>query len=208
MRKLKILLLSLGIFMTTFAFGQEESDIFTRHEVNIGYGMFPSTTPYFNVYNTNFYPTPEYFGSVFASYTYKFNKVIGIGATIAYDNNYYNLYDVNVTDKTDVCNVKQNVFSVIAHVKVNWVRTRFVTMYSKAGLGGSFYANNVTKLQPDDLYEVNTDNLKKATFNFSAVGVGIEIGTKQYAGFLQVGYGVEGIISLGFRYGINKTYKQ
>jgi len=205
MRKLKILLLSLGIFMTTFAFGQEESDIFTRHEVSLGYGPFFSSTSFWSP--RYYFDSNDYFGSIFATYTYKFNKVIGIGATVAFDRNNQNVYDFR-NEKDPICNIKQNIVSALVHVKVNWVRTKVVTMYSKVGLGCSYYANNVTKLQSDDLYEIKLDRMPKFDVNYSVIPVGIELGNKQYAAFMQMGYGVEGIFSLGFRYGINKTYKK
>lgn len=208
MNKLKFLLLFLGISLTTIVFGQEESDIFTRHEVSVGYGVLPCTS-IANIHsgNRNFPATNEFIGSVLANYTYKFNKVIGLGVTFAYDNNNYDMVDKNA-DRISVCNVKQNIFSALVHLKVNWVRTKVVTMYSKVGFGGSYYNNKVTKLQPEELYDINTDNMKKGRFAYSIVPVGIELGNKQYAAFMQCGYGVEGIFSIGFRLGLNKTYKQ
>ena len=205
MRKLKFILFALSLCATSLVFAQEESDIFTRHEVSLGYGPFFQSTSF---WSPDYYSArDDYFGAISASYTYKFNKVIGIGATLAFDHNNQKIYDLR-NDNVAVCNLKQNIITALVHVKVNWVRTKIVTMYSKVGLGGSYYANNVTRLQPEEAYEIKPENLKKFDVGYSIIPVGIELGTKQYAGFLQMGYGVEGIFSIGFRYGINKTYKK
>lgn len=45
-------------------------------------------------------------------------------------------------------------------------------------------------------------------FAYQLVPIGIEIGSKQYAGFLQYGLlGMEGAISIGFRYGLKTESK-
>ena len=206
MRLLKITLLAVTIGMAATAFGQEESDIFPRHEVSVGYGFIPSTSLGYSA-NQNFPATREYVGSITACYTYKFNKVIGMGATLAFDNHSYQMLDKNA-DNATVCDVRQNIGTALVHLKVNWVRTKVVTMYSKIGIGISFYSNNVNVVDSVN-YIVNTDNMPKTcSTGYSLIPVGIELGSKQYAAFMQLGCGAEGIFSLGFRCGINKTYKQ
>jgi len=204
LKKLKLIILVLCLGIVSSAICQEENDIFTRHEISIGHGVFPSTSHSFPHYKNYNFSKGDYIGSFYVAYTYKFNKVIGIGATFAYDPNYYSIEN---TDKQTISRVRENVFSGVFHLKINWVRTKLVTMYSKVGMGFFYPATKIENFQPDT-YEITEGETDFSVVMFSAVPVGIEIGTKQYAGFLQVGYGMEGLFSIGFRYGIHKTYKK
>ena len=58
--------------------------------------------------------------------------------------------------------------------------------------------------QPN-LYQINMPSNKfsdRIDYAYQFVPIGIEVGTKQYAGFLQFGLGMEGLFSIGFRYGL------
>ena len=90
------------------------------------------------------------------------------------------------------------------HLKINWLNTKYVNLYSKVGQGIMTWNYHLTEYQPH-LYQIempSNDFADRIDYAYQFTPIGVEVGTKQYAGFLQVGIGMEGIICIGFRYGI------
>lgn len=187
----------------------DEPKPYTHHEVTVGYGLLPSTS-FRNTFwtgNPNYVRSHDYVGSFFVTYTYRFNQVVGLGATFAFDPANRSYSDKRYPDLGEICKVKQNNFTTMVHLKINWLNTRVVAMYSKVGLGVTFGKMNTQNFYPD-LYEIApSDLITNPRTAYSFVPVGIELGNRQYAAFMQVGFGAEGVFSLGFRYGFgfNKT---
>ncbi len=94
--------------------------------------------------------------------------------------------------------------TLMFHLKINWLNTKYVNLYSKVGQGIMAWGYNLKEYQPD-LYQINMPSNKfidRIDYAYQFVPIGVEVGTKQYAGFIQCGLGMEGIISIGFRYGL------
>lgn len=185
---------------------KDEPKPYTHHEVTVGYGLLPATS--LQTWSRSSYNyDKDYVGSIYATYTYRFNQVVGIGATVAYDPANRNYYDDQMPELGDICKVRQNNFTVMAHLKINWLNTRVVAMYSKVSLGATFGKANVNNLYPD-IYEVAfPEKSSKPRFAYNVAPVGIELGNRQYAAFMQCGFGAEGVFCIGFRYGFGFNKK-
>ena len=202
--KKRIILLSLAIALVMPAFAQLDTVRSNKNEFSIGYGHWPSSSFHYHP-GCMIYPETDNIGTVYVTYTRRLNKVLGIGVTACIDPIILNSYDRVNGERTLVCKVSQHSIALLPHLKINWLNTKYVNLYSKVAPIGIRYCTYKQKEFYPDLYEVQspydsfTDRIDYA-YQFTPIG--IEIGTKQFAGFLQVGIGMEGIISIGFRYGL------
>ncbi len=188
---------------------EDEAKPYTHHEVTVGYGFLPSTSISSALVNSSYERGKDFIGSIFATYTYRFNHVVGLGATLAFDPANKTFSDPKMPDLGNICKVNQNNFVALLHLKINWLNTRVVAMYSKVGFGASFGKTSVVNNYPE-IYEVTpSDKVANPRFAYTIVPVGIELGNRQYAAVMQLGFGSEGFFSIGFRYGFgfNKTDK-
>ena len=131
-------------------------------------------------------------------------KVIGIGATYCLDPRVYTYYEKPSTKEGLICRLGETSHTLMLHLKINWLNTKYVNLYSKVGQGIMAWGYNLKEYRPD-LYQINLPSNKfidRIDYAYQFVPIGVEIGTKQYAGFIQCGLGMEGIISIGFRYGL------
>ena len=202
--KKRIILLSLAIALVMPAFAQLDTVRSNKNEFSIGYGHWPSSSFRYHP-GCMIYPETDNIGAVYVTYTRRLTKVIGIGVTACIDPIILNYHDRVNGESTLVCKVSQHSIALLPHLKINWLNTKYVNLYSKVAPIGFRYCTYKQKEFYPDLYEVQspydsfTDRIDYA-YQFTPIG--IEIGTKQFAGFLQVGLGMEGIISIGFRYGL------
>ena len=151
------------------------------------------------------YPETDNIGAVYVTYTRRLTKVIGIGVTACIDPIILNYHDRVNGESTLVCKVSQHSIALLPHLKINWLNTKYVNLYSKVAPIGIRYCTYKQEEYYPDLYEIQppVDSFKdKIGYAYQFTPIGIEIGTKRCAGFMQVGIGMEGIISIGFRYGL------
>ena len=202
--KRKITILALAIIVCVPVFAQLDTVRSNKNEFSIGYGHWPSSSFRYHP-GCLIYPETDNIGAVFVTYTRRLNKVLGIGVTACIDPIILNYYDRVNGERTLICKVNQNSIALMPQLKINWLNTKYVNLYSKVAPIGIRYCTYKQKEFYPDLYEIQspydsfTDRIDYA-YQFTPIG--IEIGTKQFAGFLQVGLGMEGIISIGFRYGL------
>ena len=190
-------------FFSGTAFAQLDTVRSNKNEFSIGYGHMPSSSFRFSP-GCMVYPETDNIGAIYVTYTRRLTKVIGIGLTFCYDPIHLDYYGTVNGNNALICKVREHSFSLIPHLKINWLNTKYVNLYSKVGyLGFHQTTYNQMEYYPD-LYEVNPPS-QDELFNlyaFQVTPIGVEVGTKQYAGFIQCGIGMEGIISIGFRYGL------
>ena len=202
--KKRIILLSLAIALVMPAFAQLDTVRSNKNEFSIGYGHMPSSSFRYHP-GCLIYPETDNIGAVYVTYIRRLNKVLGIGVTACVDPIILNYHDRVNGERTLICKVNQNSIALMPQLKINWLNTKYVNLYSKVAPIGIRYCTYKQKEFYPDLYEIQspydsfTDRIDYA-YQFTPIG--IEIGTKQFAGFLQVGLGMEGIISIGFRYGL------
>jgi hypothetical protein len=84
------------------------------------------------------------------------------------------------------------------HVKSNWLDKKWFSLYSKAGVGMAFWQYKLIQYH-SDMYEIRLPE-QNSCFAYQLVPIGIEVGSEQFAGFFQVGIGMEGCLSAGLRF--------
>lgn len=197
MKKL-ILILSLMAFLSSSAWAQVDIIPGLRQEISIGYGNQP-VTGYQWRWNSSwyYYQTTDNVGAFIGTYTYRINGEIGIGLTYCYDPRRLG-YFTNKTLETPVCDLDESSHTVMLHVKSNWLNKKWFSLYSKAGVGIAFWKYKLIQYH-SDMYEIRLPE-QNSCFAYQLVPIGIEVGSEQFAGFFQVGIGMEGCLSAGLRF--------
>ena len=204
--KKNIIILCLMALLSGTAFAQIDTVRSNKNEFSIGYGVYPASSLNFTG-AAHFHPETDHLGAFFATYTYRINRLIGIGVTFCHNPIHFTYSDLVNGENTVICSVSENSFSIIPHLKLNWLNTKHVNLYSKVAIGGIHYVTYQQEEYYPNLYEITPYDVNTILLDaFQITPVGIEIGTKQYAGFLQIGDGMEGMICIGFRYGLKDEY--
>ena len=188
-------------FFSGAAFAQLDTVRSNKNEFSYGYGHMPSSSFRYRP-GCMFYPETDNIGAVFVTYTRRLTKVIGIGLTFCYDPIHLDYYGQANGNYTLICKVRENSFTLIPHLKINWLNTKYVNLYSKVGFMGFQHVTYKQEEYYPEIYEVNPAEITHYLDGFQITPVGVEVGTKRCAGFIQCGIGMEGIIGIGFRYGI------
>ena len=202
--KRKVIIFALAIIVWLPAFAQRDTIRSNKNEFSIGYGFKPSSSFRYSPGN-HIQPETDNIDAVFVTYTRRLTKVIGIGLTFCYDPIHLDYYGKVNGNNTLICKVRENSFSLIPHLKINWLNTKYVNLYSKVAPIGIRYCTYKQKEYYPDLYEIQSpyDSFAdRIDYAYQFTPIGVEVGTKRCAGFIQCGIGMEGIISIGFRYGL------
>lgn len=179
----------------------------TRHEFSIGYGWKAASSINHNNPGLAYRLNSDEIDAFFASYNYRFTREIGVGVTYAFDPRICSFTDPRNPEAGVICKTRQSSNTILPFLKIDWLNRRVVTLYSKVGVGISLWRNQVINYYPDE-YEISPMPKFECGFAYQVVPIGIEIGSKQYAGFMQYGLlGMEGMISIGFRYGLKTDSK-
>ena len=202
--KTKLIIFGLLFALAMPVFAQRDTIRSNKNEFSIGYGHLPSSSFRFHP-GYLIYPETDNIGAFYVTYTRRLNKVLGIGVTACFDPIRLNYHDRVNGENTLICTVSQNSFSILPQLKINWLNTKYVNLYSKVAPIGIRYCTYKQKEYYPDLYEIQSpyDSFADGIdYAYQFTPIGIEIGTKRCAGFMQIGIGMEGIISIGFRYGL------
>ena len=201
--KKALLVFCLIAFFSGAAFAQRDTIRSNKNEFSFGYGVKPSSSFRYNP-GHHYYPLEEHIGAIYATYTRRLTKVIGIGATYCLDPRVYTYYETPRTHEGLICRLGESSHTLMFHLKINWLNTKYVNLYSKVGQGFMTWGYNLKEYQTD-VYQINMPSNKfidRINYAYQFVPIGVEVGTKRCAGFIQCGIGMEGIISIGFRYGL------
>ena len=201
--KKSVFIICLLALLSGGAFAQIDTIRSNKNEFSIGYGVMPSSSFRYKP-GQHYYPLGENVGAIYATYTRRLTKVIGIGATYCFDPRVYTYYEKPSTKEGLICRLGESSHTLMFHLKINWLNTKYVNLYSKVGQGIMAWGYNLKEYQPD-VYQVNMPSNKfidRIDYAYQVVPIGVEVGTKRCAGFIQCGLGMEGVISIGFRYGI------
>jgi hypothetical protein len=195
MKKL-ILIVCLVAFLSGSAWAQVDVIPDLRQEISMGYGFRPASgfqwrSPWY------YYQTIDKVGAIYGTYTYRINGEIGIGLTYCYDPRRLG-YFTDKTLETPVCDLDESSHTVMLHVKSNWLDKKWFSLYSKAGVGMAFWQYKLIQYH-SDMYEIRLPE-QNSCFAYQLVPIGIEVGSEQFAGFFQVGIGMEGCLSAGLRF--------
>ena len=201
--KTKLIILGLLVVFAVPAFAQLDTVRSNKNEFSIGYGVKPSSSFRYSL-GHHYDPIEEHVGAIFATYTRRLTKVIGIGATYCFDPRVFTYYEKPNSKEGLICRLGESSHTLMFHLKINWLNTKYVNLYSKVGQGIMAWGYNFKEYQTD-VYQINMPSNKfidRINYAYQFVPIGVEVGTKRCAGFIQCGIGMEGIISIGFRYGL------
>lgn len=90
----------------------------------------------------------------------------------------------------------EEFITVMPTVRLYWFRGKAFGMYSRLAAGASFHTYDYKD-------EGMTDTKSKSNiyFAFHAAPISLEIGSRAFSGFLELGYGYNGIVNAGLKFG-------
>jgi hypothetical protein len=209
--------------IVTTASAQSSSYYDTRHEVGITIGS-GATTEIFNdladfteiIVSTLItttatggsftgnvsYGDESYIPTISAEYYYHVSKLVGLGGFVAFngmDRDMYANWKNNSTDATTkekIGKASRRNLSIVPTAKFDWLRKKYIGMYSKLGMSVSFMHES----QKDDVDGGLDYSDTETIFNVQVSLLGIEAGSRNIRGFAELGMGEQGILLAGVRY--------
>ncbi len=150
-----------------------------KHEIGISYGV-GAFTDVNSSYLSGIFSGKQtsYIGPFGVEYFYRPKSRLGVGVLGTFSTCKWNDNDKERT----------KYFGIMPAVKYNWLNRTHFSMYSKLALG--VIIGTDTGADKDKT---------KATFGWQASAAGIEFG-KSFRGFLELGFGEQGILLAGLRY--------
>lgn len=221
---MKKLIIIIAVILTAMnGYAQESKYYNTKHEVGIAIGA-GTTTEIFSgladftsitissVVSTAItgglgtgsysYGDEHYIPALSAEYFYHVTKGVALGGIIAFngmDRDMYMEWRDNVKNdlhKDKTGKARRRNISIIPAAKFDWLRKKYFGMYSKLGVGISFMYES----QKDDR-SGGTDYSKTTVIpNIQASLLGLETGTQNIRGFIELGFGEQGILLGGLKY--------
>lgn len=155
-----------------------------------------AATGYYNYGDAKYIPT------ITAEYYYHVNKYIGLGGFVGFNGLTRDMY-VNWNDNVNGTHHKEKSgeatrrnLSIIPGAKIDWLRMKNFGLYSKAGVGVTFMYEH----QKDD--EANGLDYSDTTVipNINLSLLGMEAGSENIRGFIEMGFGEQGILLAGVKY--------
>ncbi|MCM1292258.1 MAG: hypothetical protein NC111_03660 [Bacteroides sp.] len=169
-----------SILLAVFAIGQLSA---RDTEVSVSYGAMPAMKS-LGVYH-NHWDGLDNWGAINATIDHKFAPGLWIGLSYTYSS-------ADSDHAWDGRYGKVTWHGLMANVRYEWLHRGPVTMYSHVGIGAlvEYYSPSW-----EDSY-----NRTNMAFQISPVGLQIDI-IPQLGVFAEAGYGVQGIIKAGLRFG-------
>ena len=148
------------------------------------------------------YGDESYIPTITAEYYYHVNKLIGLGGFVAFNGLDRDMYaewrnnDTGKKHKQKTGEASRRNFSIIPTAKFDWLRKKNFGMYSKVGVGVTFMHES----QKDDV--ANGTDFSDTTIapNIQLSFLGLEGGSESIRGFVEAGFGEQGILLAGLRY--------
>lgn len=196
----KIFVMVAVAIMTAMSVNAQTGYEDTKHEVGISYGAMSNSTwmaigddlgTSIASVGTVRYDDGSVVGAIAVEYFYHLSPVVGVGAIGAYTKETKDLFVVN--DKWG--EAKNTFISVLPAAKFNWLRKKYFGMYSKVAAGVTFTSKK------EDYTKGSTGNRSesKVNFNWQASVLGVEAGSPNVRGFVELGIGEQGVMIAGIR---------
>ena len=179
MRKLIIF-----IYVLLLSAGSVKALDYKKNEISVSYGLgtINQTLNFEGLLVTTMMSYAEdasFSGAYNAEYIYRLNKLVGVGASVSYEN--------AITKLTDNSKIKDNYITVMPAIKLNWISKTYFSMYTKAAIGATF-----------GFSEYEGESKEATDFAFQASLIGIDVG-KNICRFTELGFGQQGIIQFGVK---------
>ena len=194
----KFFLMAVAAMMATMSVNAENGYEYKKHEVALSYGVYSNSQILDFLENVNCImfgaqlKNEKYFGPVTAEYFYHVNKWLGVGGLFTYGQNKQDVYNLGTKDGKDVF----RYISLLPAVKFDWFRRKHYGLYSKIGLGATFRNEKYTS----DTNAANNDSNADVHLNWQLSALGVEAGGSSLRGFVELGFGEQGIAVIGLRY--------
>jgi hypothetical protein len=124
-------------------------------------------------------------------YFYRLKKWLGVGGMLMYGNGKPKAEVNNAL----VAEAKNHYLSLMPAVKLDWVRRQYFGMYSKLAVGLTSRHQSMKGAGESRFEETNYLHP-----NAHLTVVGMDFGSPHFRGFIDLGFGEQGIFSLGLRY--------
>lgn len=199
---MKKILTLLHIFVSVYSFAQD----YTKHELFVGYGTFPTIndnfsypgdykSPYGGI-GTLISQNERELGSLNAGYLYSISKNFAVGLSYIYSSREaeYTLPNAAYIDA-----VRKDFFHIIMpNFKYQWLKSRFLTLYSKAAVGISWGRCHI--IEGTGSFVTNGKSIENKRFLVWQVSpLGLELGNKHLAAFIEGGIGATGYVHTGIK---------
>lgn len=129
------------------------------------------------------------YGVFSVQYMHNINQRFGIGVAASYEYIY--------KDGKDSKKHSENYFTVMPTVRAYWFRGNSVGMYSRVAVGASLNVYNVPSAS-SKTEQTHTD----IQLAYHAAPVAVEVGNNKVSGFLELGFGYQGIVNVGVKFGL------
>ena len=198
--KIKVLLAALAIsaFLCVPAQAQDEP----RHELGLSYGAVPNSiwidilSDVIPVIFEQNVESKGYVGPIGLEYYYHTSPLVGVGAVAVFAIHNENAYHNGTLKNHRI----KSYYSLMPSVKFNWLRKDKWGMYSKVALGATLTSFSTQDYNENGKLTGEKDNDNDVLFNFQASLIGVEAGSQQVRGFIELGIGEQGIALAGVRY--------
>ena len=195
----KFMMMVAVALMTAMSVNAQSGYEDTKHEVGISYGALSNTTwlSIADAMGTTLtmgalrYDDGNFTGPIAVEYFYHLNPVVGVGAIGAFA---HETKDILFSNEK-YGEAKNTFITVLPAVKFNWLRKKNFGMYSKLAAGLTFASKK------EDYSKGSVDNRSetKVGFNFQVSALGIEAGSENIRGFVELGVGEQGVALAGIR---------
>lgn len=128
-------------------------------------------------------------GAYSISYLRNLNSHIAIGAT--------GVYEYMYSKNDDGKKTSDSFITLMPTARAYWFRTGMFGMYSRLAAGVSLSMYEDYK----DGSTTEIENKSEALFAFHVAPVSFEVGSDKFSGFLELGYGYQGLVNAGVKFG-------
>lgn len=205
MKRFKLLLLLLCVALLTKAQEIYNPDTdFKRNEISVSAGIGTSVEfidAYADVFATLLVGNTTnntYSGSYSIEYSHRINRLIGLGCIASYEHSSSDYSNIYLQGNSDFMGSQKNdYYTLIPTIKFNWLRRKYLTLYSKGGIGITYRHSKDIPSSSQSEGKVEKDD--DFFFNFQESPIGIELG-RTLCGFAEVGFGQQGCLIIGAKY--------
>ena len=180
---------------------------YPKNEIGVSYGYL-SNSQWIDAFGTIFSSllgarydedSEKFIGPVSIQYFHHVKDWIAVGAVGVYGHS-----SKDILSGSDVIGSGKNTYlTIMPAVKFDWFRRESVSMYSKLALGATYRSEKVEyNNRSTGGSETPRDNRSNSEFHFNwqATVFGIEAGSPMVRGFLETGFGEQGIACVGVRF--------
>lgn len=180
----------------------------SRIAVTFGYGYSPVTS--YDSYANKCFPFMENnspvakdvpaghitgnFGTVSVGVNYEITPWLELNIPFVYSHN-NGRQEFRDRERTGM---KDDWFTIIPNLRINWVRNNWLSVYTRAGVGVGLGNRWVS---------VDQDQSGKAVFAWQVSPGGIEMGKGNFCFFVEGGYGYTGAVTAGIKLKVGKVLK-